>query len=125
MEHIRLGVYGLSQFATDIVKTLVSDLAFVRFVELPEPSGDLQRDFADSGADVLVCSFPADELDRLWHAALEERPPLAVLNLVDDCARGRVYAQYPHGHAVEDVTQETLRLELERHLRSLQGHGGS
>ena len=76
IEHIRLAAYGLSQFARDIVRTLVSDLRFVHFVELPEPSGDLPRDFANSGA-------------------------------------------------VEEVMQVTLHLELERHLRSLQGHGAS
>jgi hypothetical protein len=119
MQHIRLATCGLTPFSDDIVRTIVEDVPFVELVGSLEPSDDLGADFVRSNADVMVCAIPEQEMDRLWHAALAERPPLAVLNMVDDHTRGRLHALYPHGHTVEELTEVSLLDALCRHLRAL------
>jgi hypothetical protein len=123
MQHIRLAICGLSPFSGDIVRTLVEDVPYVELVGSFEPTGDLGADFMRSNADVMVCAIPEDEMGRLWRAALAERPPLAVLNMVDDHTRGRLHALYPHGHTVEELTEESLLDALSRHLHSLRDTG--
>lgn len=119
MEPIRLAVCGLSPFAGDIVRTLVEEVPFVDVVESLDLSDDLAADFIRSNADVMLCALPEDEMDRLWRAAVDERPPLAVLNMVDDSIRGRLHALYPHRQAVEELTQESLLDVLRRHMLTL------
>jgi hypothetical protein len=119
VDRIRLAVCGLSAFASDIIRTLVEDVPFVEFVDSLEASDDLGADFLRSNADVMVCARPEQEMSRLWSAALAKRPPLAVLNLGDDHSRGRLHALYPHGHTVEELTEESLLDALQRHMRTV------
>ena len=125
MAPIRLAACGLSPFAGDIVRTLVEEMPFVEVVESLDLSDDLAADFIRSKADVLLCALPEDEMDRLWRAAVEERPRLAVLNMLDDSARGQLHTLYPHRHAVEELTQESLLHVLRRHVLTLHDGGRS
>ena len=115
MQPVRLAICGLPQLAGDIVRTLVEDVPFIDVVEPVEPSGDLAADFALTSADVMLCSLPEEELKRQWRAAVAERPPIAVLNLVDDNVRGRLHALYPQRLTVEPLTGKSLVAVLRAH----------
>jgi hypothetical protein len=119
IQHIRLAICGLSPFVGDIVRTLVEDVEFVDVVASLEPSDDLHADFVRADADVMIYAVSEGEMDRLWSAALAERPPLAVLNMGDDHRRARLRALYPHTSAVEELSEETLVEALRRHHRRL------
>jgi hypothetical protein len=121
VDRVRLAVCGLSPFVSEIIRTLVEDVPFVEFVESFEASDDLAADFLRSNADVLVCARPEQEMSRLWRAAVVARPPLAVLNLSNDHARGRLYALYPRGYTVDELTEESLLDALQRHIRAVRG----
>jgi hypothetical protein len=121
VQQIRLAVCGLSAFADDIVKTLVEDVPFVEIVTSLEPSARLGADFVRSNADVMVCALPENEMERVWRTALAERPPLAVLNLVDDHTRARLHALYPQRQTIEELGEEALIRVLHRHLRMCAG----
>jgi hypothetical protein len=121
MQQIRLAVCGLSAFADDIVKALVDDVPFVELVTSLPPSDNLGLNFVRSKADVMVCALSENEMERVWRTALAERPPLAMLNLVDDHSRARLHALYPHRHTIEELDEEKLVRVLRRHLHMCAG----
>jgi hypothetical protein len=113
---IRIALFGLNEMMAGIVSLLATDIPGAEVIRRDDGSGSLHADFDAAEADVIVCAVPTHEMDRRWHAALAERPALAVFNLMDDHTHGRLYALVPDQRDLADVDATSLVRALRAHV---------
>ncbi|WP_420121132.1 hypothetical protein [Nakamurella sp.] len=100
---------GLSKLVDDIVTDLLARPGglFEICARLPA-SDDLLGSLRQSGADILLCMLPEEQMRSNWERALDELPPLAIVNLFDQERSARLHALRPQTVDVSGVDAAAL-----------------